>query len=390
LSAHPFPVGGADVEERFAGTQSWDSPSPRVQLASALAGMMGSKTDWPVIEGVVEQLALRDPHPAVRYQFVSALGRLVHVDADATWRLVDAVAANEPNPALLRSLGATLQRLVSVDGPRTLAILLQVLARLEAGARDESNLLHLLAHLAFMKEMAEAEALVGSWLSSPATHEQRLRHLLLQVRDVIAGGYDEPDVAAADGRTKARSKAQAYALALTVACIPAIEAWLTRGGEPSPDEVALVKLVDSVADELYFATGAAGRKEAMSIVSHEGQRQFLSDIAPTITALGAICTPRGVHHLLQMLEGFVEAAPAMTFDLVADMLLRPSGIAKYEHEPLGAPHFVELVGVFLADQRQLFDEAERRRKLIDCIAIFVEAGWPEARRLLQSLPELLS
>ena len=44
----------------------------------------------------------------------------------------------------------------------------------------------------------------------------------------------------------------------------------------------------------------------------------------------------------------------------------------------------------LADYRYLFDDDARRVRLIECIAIFVEAGWPEARRLFQSLPDLLS
>ncbi|MER9363316.1 hypothetical protein, partial [Mesorhizobium sp. M0500] len=51
--------------------------------------------------------------------------------------------------------------------------------------------------------------------------------------------------------------------------------------------------------------------------------------------------------------------------------------------------FVKLIGWYLADYRSVFEDEVRRRKLVDCLALFVEAGWPEARRLFQSLPELL-
>ena len=43
-----------------------------------------------------------------------------------------------------------------------------------------------------------------------------------------------------------------------------------------------------------------------------------------------------------------------------------------------------------ADQhRHVAADLARREKLIGCLDIFVEAGWPKARRLLYRLPELL-
>ena len=84
------------------------------------------------------------------------------------------------------------------------------------------------------------------------------------------------------------------------------------------------------------------------------------------------------------------ADPGLCFDLICDALLRPAGLARYEHEPLGATLFVQLIGLYMADYRDLFADDLRRRRFIDCIEVFMEAGWPDARRLLQSLPELLS
>ena len=56
---------------------------------------------------------------------------------------------------------------------------------------------------------------------------------------------------------------------------------------------------------------------------------------------------------------------------------------------MGAARFVELVGLYLADYRWVFDSETRRGKLVDCLTLFVEAGWPEARRLFQNLPDLI-
>jgi hypothetical protein len=90
-----------------------------------------------------------------------------------------------------------------------------------------------------------------------------------------------------------------------------------------------------------------------------------------------------------LLQKLTPVDPARCFDLIAEAMLRTTGVARYEHESMGAKLFVDLVGLYLADYRFVFDDETRRSKLIDCVAVFVEAGWPEARRLFQSLPELL-
>ena len=131
-----------------------------------------------------------------------------------------------------------------------------------------------------------------------------------------------------------------------------------------------------------FVNGLLSTKEA--------EAAFLADTQQLIRRLAGVGTPATVHHLLQLLKALVPTDPALCFDLIAEALLRPGGVARYEHEPLGATLFVELIGLYLADYRGLFEDAARRRKLVDCVAVFVEAGWTEARRLFQSLPELLA
>lgn len=390
LSEHPLPAGSPAIEESFAASPHWGTPCPRIRAAEGLAGLIGVAQDWPVIAAAIERLALNDAHPAVRMMVVRCLGRLWPLEPDQTWRLVESVVAQEANPAVLRYVSGPVGVLSGADAQRAFGLVADILRRVAVGARDDGALMQLLGHLAFAKALPQAKTLVESWLTNPEGHDKQLRGLLVQMRYVLTGGYDDPDAARTDGRAATRGRVQAYVLALAQACAPSIEGWIARGGEPTPGEIEAVKLVDFLADELFFGVGAAGRNEKLSIVSKAGQRRFLDDMTPLIGDLGAKGTPHAVHHLLQLLAGLVEADPGTVFDLVAGALLRPGGVAKYEHEPLGAPHFVKLIGVFLADHRELFEDEARRRLLIDCIAVFVDAGWPEARRLLQSLPELLA
>jgi hypothetical protein len=49
---------------------------------------------------------------------------------------------------------------------------------------------------------------------------------------------------------------------------------------------------------------------------------------------------------------------------------------------------IRIVGVCLADHRNIFRDEVRRQALVDCLDVFIEAGWPSARRLIYRLPEL--
>jgi hypothetical protein len=50
---------------------------------------------------------------------------------------------------------------------------------------------------------------------------------------------------------------------------------------------------------------------------------------------------------------------------------------------------VKLVRRYLADHRDIFEDIDRRAKLIDVLELFSAAGWPEALKLLFELPDLL-
>lgn len=171
---------------------------------------------------------------------------------------------------------------------------------------------------------------------------------------------------------------------------PALRAWPERGGDPQPDELVAFKLLDTIADAFFFGIGAGGNSGELLVKKPAAQAARVRDNAVLIGRMSQLGTPNTVHHMLQILAATAPAEPELCFDLICDALLRPAGLARYEHEALGVTLFVELIGLYLADYRYLFAQDKRRLCLVDCIAVFVEAGWPDARRLLQSLPQLLS
>ena len=110
---------------------------------------------------------------------------------------------------------------------------------------------------------------------------------------------------------------------------------------------------------------------------------------PLLVRIADAGTPGTIYHLIELLDFLVRTDPAAVFDLVAHALLCAGRRHGYQFESLGANRFVEIVGRYLADHRDLFVDEHRRQKLVACLDIFMEAGWPAARRLVYRLQELL-
>ena len=105
--------------------------------------------------------------------------------------------------------------------------------------------------------------------------------------------------------------------------------------------------------------------------------------------IGDVGTPHTVYYILQLLEFLMPSDPAKVFDLVAHLLLVAGKLHNYQAESLGADQFVRMIGRAIADHKELFDDQSRRVKLVEVLEVFVNAGWPAARRLLYRLPEAL-
>ena len=48
-----------------------------------------------------------------------------------------------------------------------------------------------------------------------------------------------------------------------------------------------------------------------------------------------------------------------------------------------------LVRVYLADYRSIFEDPDRRARLVTVLETFSAVGWPDALKLLYELPDLL-
>jgi hypothetical protein len=115
----------------------------------------------------------------------------------------------------------------------------------------------------------------------------------------------------------------------------------------------------------------------------------LQDYASVLDQIGKKGSARTIHHLIDLCVFLVEAAPADVFDHIAGILTGPGVSEYYQFESLGAQALVALVRVYLADYRSIFEDPDRRARLVTVLEIFSAVGWPEAMKLLYELPDLL-
>ncbi|KWU48822.1 hypothetical protein [Pseudomonas palleroniana] len=115
---------------------------------------------------------------------------------------------------------------------------------------------------------------------------------------------------------------------------------------------------------------------------------FLQENADILKRIGEYAQPHTTYYLLQLVERLVDVDAGMAFDL-AISILQSSTRLGYQNDTLGVDLLVKLIGIFLADHKEIFEDAARRAQLIDCLEIFMDAGWPAARRLLYRLPEFI-
>lgn len=385
IADHPLPEVGPETEENFARFASWGSPAPRIEAASSLKSLIRLNGMWLRLREKYEHLVLHDPHPAVRLQLVRGLLIVLHHDAEAAWKLIEQVAAKETNASVIKHFGHILDAIRGKDEDRVEAIVLDLVDRFPDQERHDDAYIDSLTRMAVDNEQPASIAMIDSWIEDFASHEGALRSVIFDLQQRLILGFengDEKDVAI-------RHRASALVDRIIAKVEPTVRQLPQRLGAPTPADMVAFKLFSEIADQLYYGVGH-GEQLPPWLKPLEVQRTYLTERSALIIKLITLGSPASVHHLIELVGKLVEANPELCFEIFSEAMLRTTGVAKYEHESMGASRFVELVGRYLADYRYLFDDDGRRARLIECIAIFVEAGWPEARRLFQSLPDLLS
>ena len=383
-----------DTECQSEDVVSWGSPAPRVDAAKVLLDLIGARPDLVCrVSGPLDAL-MEDPHPAVRSTAVLHLSGVQ--DMEIFWERLEKRVQEETNIGVLDHLvRGALGPVVHVDPGGVERVLVQLVARFGGEevrhGRIRKAAAGLLAALWVGYSRAGAKLVVGSWVRRPARHHEELREILEMSKGAFVVGLDRQGSGEQDAQRE-------RALGLVGDIVDSVGRGLAVFFEresPSESEKEDARVLAQVMDEaclgLYFSTGASefsNAPEGESLGEIDLAR-FLGEAAPILRTIGDYGTPHTVFYLVRLLEFVVPADPERVFDLCAHALRTGGRRTGFQFEAQGAELIVKVVGVFLADHREIFQCKERRAALIECIEIFMEAGWPSAHRLLYRLPELI-
>ncbi len=382
-----------ETEARFEEFASWGAPAARVEAAQAYWDLFVQRADLYADLIMRAELLLSDRHPAVRLTASVGLARIWDIDRNRFWRLLAERLAHEPNLTVIEYLvGEVFSRLIHTDQQRSLELLLALLRRETQGSDRERRLLKAIANkltvLWVTYQLPEAKDALDRWIGAPSEHAEELRTILATLRDAIVAGIGNIP----DKNSGLRQRAQSLVSDIVDAANARL-AVLMAG--PDLDEAATAEvrecahLIDTAGMQMFFATGGkAIQRDSDAPLSHASLEVFLRENAELLKRIGEYAPPHTTYYLLQLVERLVDVNAGAAFDLAASALQagRRSG---YENESLGMDLLVRLIGVFLADHKEIFEDPTRRAALVDCLEIFLEAGWSAARRLLYRLPELI-
>ena len=404
LSEVPAEPASADEEARFESSTSWGSPNTPVDTAEAVMHLCWIGGD--IVEKLrptMEKL-LCIPIPAARMQIADGLSVLWDSSRPLMWELADRLARTEHNRGVLRSFASYFLGHTIHDDPERVEQLTYILYKRNFDRTQEptkslfEQIGGLIGLLWITHGRPKPWQTLQSWINDPHTYRAELKHAIAISRNALVLKYQKEDPVYAD----ITQRAQEFCRMGVTAMANGLECYLDEAEKREAQQQPLTeterehgtlfaKFLNQLCDEIYFASGAfrSGKPEDFPLEADKAKRGFLSDMQPLLARIADAGTPSTIHHLIELLDFLVPADPVAVFDLVANALLGAGRRHGYQFESLGAGRFVEIVGHYLADYRELFVDENRRQKLVTCLDTFMEAGWPSARRLLYRLPELL-
>lgn len=404
LSTSPYPRNDPSPSNQM----SWGNWDVRVYGASSLVALAPRFAIHR--PDILDRMAvcLHDPCPTVRHQISASLCVLREVAADRMWKLLADVAEHETHPGVLQFFVAGMSSL-SHDEPERCAVLLnQVLQRGWAWFGDAEAANHQACHASFAHQVAllyvaHGQVLAWKWIELWASDLRRgadyIAAMLHNLRQVFFLPYLD------DLTTNQLEIAWRSRKLLDLVVGSAVGALEEAGphliGTPSREAIEIWRplyvagdsVLDQVCDQFYFGSGAFRSSEDSEprpgLQDAVSKKRFLVDNSAVLDVLAEHAQSHTIHKLVALLAYLVGGDPSGVFDRIARTLLGPAAADGYHFEPLALNRLVRLIRLYLADHREIFEEAARRQSLVAVLELFSSAGWPEAMKVLFELPDLL-
>lgn len=414
LKAADDPIPEADDDTRLEDSwPAWGWPSPRIDAARGLPflALRIGKVD-EAVAAALRRLCQDKSHP-LRFNLADRLAALNKPAPSLMWELIDSIIRDEKKFSVLDALLLSINRLWGTEPEAVRLRLRAITERVMQEAPENNHIFETLTHThlfhflrtADSESKAFVDRLVEECDSVRANHA-----LLAQLHTCRTGGWlTAGDAIADDARLDAiRARTWVFFGELLSASQAKLqthrEKWQQVHEKGKPDENAVksvrehmdraAHLVDGIAMQLYFASGAFDEKRNKdeANLNPAQTRRFLQEAWDLFAALATELHPHTAYQLVQTLQHLLPYAPRDVF-LLASKSIQTSSEARFQYESLAVGEVVKLIQRALADHRDIFkaegdQESECLTALLAVLDLFVEAGWAEARQLTHRLEEI--
>jgi hypothetical protein len=397
-AASENPQHDAERENKFHESLSWGGPSARTAAAHGLVDFTrASKKRDPQVMAGIRKLA-RDRAPEVRLQIVQNLAILRILDPNWVWSEVEYVLAKEVTRGVVGSAIGALAGITYLDIPRSIRAAKGVIRRYRnknmAGmaACRLSAATHIF-DIHIFGTNAEADKFAATLIGDVIGNADSIRQLIARYSDtLLTGTLENPQ--AEDNRP--RQNTMVFYRSVTERAFSEIEkraaaldmrqftTW------PEADQAAvrgMFGILDEVSLRLHFAAGTHYDGSVPSDDVSPQRARLYWEAKPILVRLANAIVAPIAHHLIQALETFIPLDPPGIFALIAQAV-KSAEQGGYSNESMAADLIVRIVQRYLADYRAVFTDRARLDDLMDCLDVFVRAGWPAAQALTFKLGEI--
>ena len=400
-AANPRPEHYAENDSSFDEHPSWGIPSPRVDAASGLITLAQQPefVDRELLE-TIERLS-QDEVPAVKFQIASRLNSLYYTAPDLMWNILERLSQEEQSRGVLQALlQGPFAVLLGPHADRIASLTQMIFERVREGsgsAKVRSLCTQHFCGLYLWRDQDLSRELVFRIAGDPLTFSNEAHKIAFDLREPLTEGNADEASAEHEAVRKRAFELMERILQTTTERLNQLQTknkdnpmW---SGEDQEQARTLLRLADSIAQELFFASGAFDKEigetdRAKAPLGDNEKSRFLHEAARLLDELADIGVASIAHNLVKTLEYLLEYNPAEVFLRIAKVV-RASKAGNYQYESLAVDVIVRIVKRFLAAHQNLLRERQDcRQALIEILDIFVAAGWPSALELTYRLEEI--
>jgi len=395
----PLPIADAKREASFADSPAWGRPAPRIPAAEALMCLVRASGHASEADATLVLKLARDPAVEIRHTVLARSNLPCQAAPALSEKLARIAFTEEANVSVLSFFLGSFNNFMVRHLDWAPESILALDSRFQAADRNRRSDLHsalvrMVLRLWVTWQIPVAEERLEIWVNAPLQYRRQVGELLSCLRELLTLG----EVEVANPREDQIRQKGGHLFEALVENLASVHRQLLdrmhAGEDVSQDLTDVTQLLDSAADHLYFGSGAYDETEGTgrrgTIVGAPERRRFIQEYMPTLRRLAQIPYPSVTHPILQIIEALVADSPEQMLQLLFDAIRGGGQSGGYQFESLGADLVVKIARRFLADYSGLLtSKPEYRAGLVDTLDLFASNGWPEPRKLVYQLPEML-